>query len=66
MTTCLHCGILHRGHDMERTDPSALEKSSFQVMIAPPAPTLSPLGAGAHCGADLFSVDGLFIESRVG
>jgi hypothetical protein len=29
----------------------ALEKSSFQVMIASLAPTLPPLGAGAHCDA---------------
>jgi len=29
----------------------ALEKSSFQVVIAPLAPTLPPLGAGAHCDA---------------
>jgi hypothetical protein len=30
---------------------SALEKLSFQVMISPLAPTLPPLGAGAHCDA---------------
>jgi hypothetical protein len=32
-------------------DPAALEKSSLQVMIAPLAPTLPPLGV--HCDASV-------------
>jgi hypothetical protein len=35
----------------EKIKNSALEKSSFQVMIAPLAPALPPQEAGAHCDA---------------